>query len=71
MFSVITFYSLGADLLLTTVKGRSVLHTAACSDAANCLKLFLKISFEQEKAVCRFSYPISLSGIMILNFPIF
>ncbi|MCP9265950.1 hypothetical protein DINM_021381 [Dirofilaria immitis] len=29
--------------------GRSVLHTAAYSDAANCLKLFLKIFFEQEK----------------------
>uniref|UniRef100_A0A158Q7Z7 ANK_REP_REGION domain-containing protein n=1 Tax=Elaeophora elaphi TaxID=1147741 RepID=A0A158Q7Z7_9BILA len=41
--------SLGADFRLTTIKDRSVLHTAACNGAANCLKLFLKISFEQEK----------------------
>ncbi|KAM3726138.1 Inversin [Dirofilaria immitis] len=41
--------SLGADFRLTTKRGRSVLHTAAYSDAANCLKLFLKIFFEQEK----------------------
>ncbi|KAL3982260.1 Ankyrin repeats (3 copies) family protein [Acanthocheilonema viteae] len=43
--------SLGADLRLTTIKGRSILHTATCNGAANCLKLFLKIFFEQEKTI--------------------
>ncbi|VDK79532.1 unnamed protein product [Litomosoides sigmodontis] len=41
---------IGADIRRTTIKSRSVLHTSVCSDAANCLKLFLKILFEQEKA---------------------
>uniref|UniRef100_A0A8R1XXM0 ANK_REP_REGION domain-containing protein n=1 Tax=Onchocerca volvulus TaxID=6282 RepID=A0A8R1XXM0_ONCVO len=60
------FYSLGADFRLTTLKGYSVFHTAVCNNARSCLKLFLKLSFKQEKMDimkrndCKTSYKFTL-----------
>ncbi|VDK63943.1 unnamed protein product [Onchocerca ochengi] len=57
---------LGADFRLTTLKGYSVFHTAVCNNARSCLKLFLKLSFKQEKMDimkrndCKTSYKFTL-----------
>ncbi|VDO38028.1 unnamed protein product, partial [Brugia timori] len=61
--------SLGANSRLITKKGRSVLHTATYNDAARCLKLFLKIFFEQEKMFSmKNSYGMSYKFILQRDF---